>query len=249
MPIPHPVILVHGFTQTGASWAPVAPSLSAAGFDVHTPDVPVAPDLGAAATTLGRKCGAGTWMGYSMGGRIALHVALRSPPLVRALVLVGATAGIEDPVDRAARREHDEGQARMVERLGVGPFLDRWLAQPLFADLDPAVSGREARLTNSPATLAAHLRDLGTGTQEPLWSRLGELQMPVLVVAGQRDAKFVALGERLVEHIGGNASLELVRDAGHACHLERPDAFVATVLPFLEQARDQSASPTASSTP
>jgi 2-succinyl-6-hydroxy-2,4-cyclohexadiene-1-carboxylate synthase len=183
-----------------------------------------------------------------MGGRIALHLALQTPRLVDALVLVGATAGIDDPVDRATRRESDEGLAALVERVGVDAFLDRWLAQPLFAGLDPAAAGREERLANPAGVLAAHLRRLGTGTQAPLWSRLAELEMPVLVVAGERDQKFTALGRRLVAGIGSNAELALVAGAGHACHLERPEGFAAAVVPFVA-AVGQSASPMASSTP
>ena len=247
------MILVHGFTQTGASWAPLVPAVASAGFDVHTPDVPTASSLDAAATALGRDEGAGWWVGYSMGGRIALHLALQTPELVRGLVLVGATAGIDDPVDRAARREADEGQARLVERVGVDAFLDGWLAQPLFAGLGAATDGRATRRGNPPATLAAHLRNLGTGTQEPRWSQLGALSMPVLVMAGERDHKFAAVGRRLVAAVGANATLALVPGAGHACQLEQPDAFLAILLPFLEQTRSpapaQRASPAASSTP
>src|SRR3954447_11376487 len=245
---PSPAVLVHGFTQTGASWDALVPRFAAAGLNVRTPAVPAAADLADAADELGRRCGRGAWVGYSMGGRIVLHLALAEPALVDAMVLIGATAGIDDPVDRATRRESDEGLAVSIEQHGVEPFLDRWLAQPLFAGLTDATAGREARLANPPALLACHLRNLGTGSQEPLWDRLPELEMPVLIVAGERDHKFAALGRRLVAGIGSNADLAFVRGAGHACHLERPDEFAATVVPFLVGV-GQSASPMASSTP
>jgi 2-succinyl-6-hydroxy-2,4-cyclohexadiene-1-carboxylate synthase len=243
------VTLVHGFTQTGASWGEIAARLEAAGFSVTTPDVPAARDLWEAAGALASGDRRGHWIGYSMGGRIALHVALASPGRVERLVVVGATGGIDDPVDRATRRASDEGLAAMAERVGVAAFLDHWLAQPLFATLPPEGQGRAARLANSPELLANHLRRLGTGSQEPLWPRLAELAMPVLVVVGERDAKFTALGNRLVAAIGDNAALAVVPDAGHACHLERPEAFVDIVVPWLQAGAAHSASPTASSTP
>jgi len=225
------------------------PLFEATGLAVQTPTVPTGPDLPSAAAELGRRCGRGAWIGYSMGGRIALHLALQAPALVESLVLVGATAGIDDPIDRATRRETDEGLAASIERTGVEAFLDGWLAQPLFATLDPAAAGRASRSTNTSAVLASHLRCLGTGTQQPLWHRLHELAMPVLVVAGELDHKFATLGRRLVGSIGTNAELAVVPDAGHACHLERPDAFAAAVLPFLQAEEAQSVSPIASRTP
>ena len=220
------LVLVHGFTQTGESWQPIVDRL--AEHEVVAPDVPVADALWSTAELLAEQCGAGAWIGYSMGGRLALHVALVRPELVERLVLVGATGGIDDEDERAARRTADEELARSIESGGVEPFLARWLAQPLFAGLSEAGPRQLER-----AVLTASLRRLGTGTQEPLWDRLSALTMPVLVVAGQRDEKFTALGQRLVDTIGDNATLALVPDAGHACHLEEPDGFVEVVRPFL----------------
>jgi 2-succinyl-6-hydroxy-2,4-cyclohexadiene-1-carboxylate synthase len=227
------VVLVHGFTQTGRSWAPLVAGIESAGHDVVAPNVPADQGLWAAAAALAAECGSGTWMGYSMGGRLALHVALSQPEAVGRLIVVGATGGIDDPIDRSARREADEARAVKLERFGVDAFLDEWLAQPLFAGLPADAAGLEARRANSAATLASQLRLLGTGAQEPLWDQLPSLSMPVLVVAGERDAKFTELGTRLVDAIGGNASMVLVPRAGHACHLERPDAFLAAVIDFL----------------
>ena len=229
---------MHGFTQSGRSWAPVLPALEAAGIrsadvEVVTPDVPDGAGLADVAATLAAQCGEAAWLGYSRGGRIGLHVALARPDVVERLVLVGATAGIDDRIDRATRRETDEGWAALVERVGVRAFLDVWLAQPMFAGLPPEATGIEARLENTTARLAQQLRTLGTGSQQPLWGRLHELDMPVLVVAGERDAKFTALGVRLVAAIGDNASMRVVAGAGHACHLEDPHGFAAAVVPFL----------------
>jgi 2-succinyl-6-hydroxy-2,4-cyclohexadiene-1-carboxylate synthase len=183
-------------------------------------DAPVA-SLWDAADQLAEH-GAGTWIGYSMGGRMALHLALAHPDRVEALVLVSATAGIDDSDERRARVASDEALARRAEEIGAASFVDEWLARPLFAGVPPVPRSDDA------AAMAGHLRLAGTGTQEPLWDRMGELAMPVLVVAGERDAKFVALGARLATSIP-HATLEVVPGAGHAVPFERPDAFVAVV--------------------
>jgi 2-succinyl-6-hydroxy-2,4-cyclohexadiene-1-carboxylate synthase len=227
------VVLVHGFTQTGRSWDPFLPALEAAGHEVRAPDVPVGTNLWDTAGRLADAGGTGHWVGYSMGGRLCLHVALAHRSAVRRLVLVSATGGIDDPGARARRRAADEELAGAAERDGVDAFLERWLARPLFAGLAPEAAGLEERRSHTAPALAAVLRLLGTGSQEPLWGRLGELAMPVLVVVGERDAAFTALGRRMVEGMGTNASLAVVPGAGHACHLEQPAAFLDAVLPFL----------------
>jgi 2-succinyl-6-hydroxy-2,4-cyclohexadiene-1-carboxylate synthase len=173
------------------------------------------------------------WIGYSMGGRYCLHVALSHPEQVRRLVLVSATGGIDDEHERARRRQGDEALANRVEEIGVEAFLQQWLSQPLFATLPPHAAGIEARLDSTASGLASSLRLAGTGTQDPLWDRLGTLAMPVLIVAGELDHKYVQLGRRLVEAIGDNAELAVIDGAGHACHLEQPDRFLALVAPFL----------------
>ena len=174
-----------------------------------------------------------------MGGRLALHLALARPDLVQGLVLIGATAGIEDQPERAARRAADEQLAAELERDGVALFLERWLAQPLFASLPPEAAGLDDRLRNTAAGLASSLRLAGTGTQQPLWDQLAELSMPVLVVAGERDDKFSAVGSRIAEAIGPNATFALVPGAGHACHLEQPDEFLRVLRGWLLGVRRQ----------
>jgi 2-succinyl-6-hydroxy-2,4-cyclohexadiene-1-carboxylate synthase len=174
------------------------------------------------------------YVGYSMGGRLCLHLALARPDLVEGLIVLGATAGIDDPGERAARREADEALAADLERGGLDAFLDRWLANPLFAGLDPASAGLDDRRRNTVRGLAQSLRRAGTGTQEPLWDRLGELTVPVLVVAGERDEKFAAHGRRMAGAIGTSATFATVPGAGHPAHLEQPAAFVAILLGWLD---------------
>ena len=234
------VVLVHGFTQTLRSWDPLAARLAArrsvARVDLpgHGGSAPVRLDFVETTAALGAVGGQAAYVGYSLGGRLCLRLALDRPDLVTALVLLGASPGLADPAERAARREADERLAATIERDGTAAFLDRWLAAPLFAGLRPAPADLAARRANPPEGLAAALRLLGTGVQDPLWDRLGELRPPVLLVAGADDVKFAALAEDMADRIGAAVEVALVPGAGHAAHLERPDAFVALLRPFLD---------------
>jgi 2-succinyl-6-hydroxy-2,4-cyclohexadiene-1-carboxylate synthase len=236
------VVLVHGFTQTLASWGRVGERL-VRGREVVRVDLPghggsggVRVGFEQAAGLVGAAGGGGTYVGYSLGGRLCLRLALDRPDLVERLVLVGASPGIADPVARAERRAADEALAGEVERDGVAAFLDRWLAGPLFATLPAGAAGRAERLANTPEGLAYALRRLGTGVQEPLWDRLAGLRPPTLLLAGERDAKFAALAHQMANAIGQAARVAVVPGAGHAAHLERPAATAALLEAFLAAA-------------
>jgi 2-succinyl-6-hydroxy-2,4-cyclohexadiene-1-carboxylate synthase len=238
------VVLVHGFTQTLAALGAVAERLPA-GWEVVRVDLPghggsgaVRVGFGEAAGLVGAAAGVGAYVGYSLGGRLCLRLALDRPDLVRTLVLVGASPGIADPGERAARRAADGRLADELERDGVAPFLDRWLAGPLFATLPAEAAGRAERLANTAEGLAYALRRLGTGVQEPLWDRLADLRPPALLVAGERDPKFTALARRMAAVIGPSARVAVVAGAGHAVHLERPAELAALVEEFLDVHRD-----------
>ena len=231
-------MLVHGFTQTGRSWDRVAARL-AERHTVVTVDAPghgessgVRADVPAAAALLGAVGGPATYVGYSMGGRICLQLAVDQPELVRRLVLVSATAGIDDHAERAARRKADEQLAASIERDGIDGFLDRWLGLPLFATLPRDAAGLDDRRRNTADGLASSLRLAGTGAQEPLWDRLPELPMPVLLVVGALDEKFVAIAQRMTESVP-DATLAVIEGAGHSVHLERPDAFAGALDGWL----------------
>jgi 2-succinyl-6-hydroxy-2,4-cyclohexadiene-1-carboxylate synthase len=233
------VVLVHGFTQTSASWGPVADRL-ARRFEVVRVDLPGHGGPGAvevgfaeAAGLVGATGGPAAYVGYSLGGRLCLRLALDRPDLVRALILIGGSPGIADAAGRAERRAADERLARRIERDGVAAFLDDWLAGPLFATLPAEAAGREQRLANTAEGLASALRRLGTGAQEPLWDRLGELRPPALLVAGERDPKFTGIAKQMAAAIGPAAQVVLVEGAGHAAHLERPAATAALLEEFL----------------
>jgi 2-succinyl-6-hydroxy-2,4-cyclohexadiene-1-carboxylate synthase len=168
--------------------------------------------------------------GYSMGGRIAQHVALAAPERIERLVLLATTAGLADEAERAARRADDERLAAFADGATIEQFADRWAAQPLFAGTPPAAARiwRDDLLRNDPRALAAVLRAMGTGAMAPLWERLATLTMPATVLAGAGDPKFVALGERLAAALA-KAELVVVPGAGHGLPREAPDAVVAAL--------------------
>jgi len=186
-------------------------------------------ELGA---SLARLTGSGVLVGYSMGARMALHASLDPACTLKALVLISGTAGLADPDERAARRRADNALADRIEAIGVPAFVEEWLAQPMFATLPPGADRRVERRTNTAAGLAASLRSCGTGAQESLWGRLGEITIPTLVMAGTLDPKFAELGRQLTETMTSGRFVE-VQGAGHSVHLEAPEEFANAVADFL----------------
>ena len=236
-----PIALLHGFTQTAACWGLFSDKLSAT-HSVVAIDLPghggsgeVRADLEQTTALVASSIERSIVIGYSLGGRVALHLALGHPQLVERLVVIGATGGLDSEEERAERRASDESLADHLEDIGVDAFLDEWLSQPMFASLTVEQLFRELRATNSASGLASSLRLCGTGTQESLWSRLGELTMPVLVIAGANDEKFTRLGYRLVESIGTNASIQLIENAGHSAQLENPIATASAITKWLSE--------------
>ena len=176
-------------------------------------------------------------LGYSMGARIALHLAVAAPERLSALVLESGSPGLADPADRATRRASDEELAGRIEREAIAAFVDGWEKLPLFASqqtLPPDMRKRlrMQRLQNSPTGLANSLRGMGTGAQESLWERLAQITAPTLIVAGGLDRKFGLIAREMAKGLP-RAELELVHDAGHAVHLERPEVFDRLVMKFV----------------
>jgi 2-succinyl-6-hydroxy-2,4-cyclohexadiene-1-carboxylate synthase len=250
-----PVLLLHGFTGCVSAWGEevrgalctrnrlVAVDLLGHGES----DKPIAARRYALDNTVCDLCEVldqlsierAVWVGYSMGGRIALGGAVRRPDRVSALVLEGASPGIPDESGRRERAASDDALARMLEAQGLERFVERWLDQPLFRTqkrLGPEQLGRmrELRLRNAPAALAACLRGLGTGMQPSFWEQLAEVRVPVLLVAGELDEKFRRIAETMQRTLP-RAQLEIIPEAGHTTHLEQPEAFVSGVQGFLEK--------------
>lgn len=214
--------LVPGFTNTARTWEPVERGLPVE-WDVQTIDVPDGLDFVETADALAHRGGPATWVGYSMGARLCLRLALDNPTSVPALVLVSGSPGIAAAGAREARLAADERQAQELERDGVDAFLERWLDQRLFETLPrEAAMLDDRRLGNTVRRLAHQLRALGPGAQEPLWDRLAELAMPVLLVAGGYDRAYSETAQRMRTAIGSNAEVVILPRAGHAVHLEQP---------------------------
>jgi 2-succinyl-6-hydroxy-2,4-cyclohexadiene-1-carboxylate synthase len=234
------VVLLHGFSGTGRAWDGVAERLQREGYRPLAPDLP---GHGEAADSERPISFAGCVRhvlasgperfvlgGYSMGGRIALHVALSAPERVSRLVLVATSPGIANQAERAERQRADRGLADELERIPFEDFIERWRRQPLFAE-DPPEVGERARADqrrNRPDAVAAALRGIGTGEMEPLWERLPELAMPVSVVVGERDAKFRAIGERMLGLLPD--ARMLVIPGGHGLPLENPEGVAQTIV-------------------
>jgi len=175
-------------------------------------------------------------VGYSMGGRMALYFALAHPDRIRRLVLESASPGLRTEAERAQRREHD---ARLADRLRDEPFpvfLKFWYDQPLFASLaeDPKRLKDlvDKRLKGDPRALALSLLGLGTGSQPSLWDKLPTIAFPTLLIAGEKDRKFEAIGREMAA-VCAAARLTIVEGAGHNVHLECPDRFAELIGEFL----------------
>lgn len=235
---PIEVTALHGFTQTGGVWEEIA---QLSGLGAVVPDLPGHGSawpadttwrgaLDAVATVLGPK--PTTLVGYSQGGRVALGVALDRPGSIRHLVLISASAGLSDPEARAERRRSDERLADEIGALGAERFIDQWLAQPMFDSLRKLRSeewqarDRLRRLVSDPAGLAAALRGYGLGAMPDLTDRLGALAMPVTILAGERDERYVDHAVTLAEHIP-HADLRIAPGVGHAVPAEAPELVAA----------------------
>jgi 2-succinyl-6-hydroxy-2,4-cyclohexadiene-1-carboxylate synthase len=247
-----PLFLLHGFTGNAQSWLPVFDDLSRA-HHVHAIDLighgnSAAPedrsryaydraidDLAAVLDELGIERAA--WLGYSLGGRLALGMAIAHPGRVSALILESATAGIRNERDRTHRRASDEALANRIEEHGIEAFVAEWESLPMWSSQQSLArqilaAQHEQRLANSSIGLANSLRGMGQGAQPSLWDRLGEIRVPALLVAGALDTKFAGLAGQM-HHGIPDAEFELVPGAGHAVHLESPRQFAEIVREFL----------------
>jgi 2-succinyl-6-hydroxy-2,4-cyclohexadiene-1-carboxylate synthase len=227
-------VLLHGFTQTGRLWGRFGDLLAAdhtlvavdlpghAGSDGIRGDLEATADLVHSAVSAAIGDTPCDLLGYSLGARVALHVAIGTDMGLRRLVLIGATGGIEDTAARNRRREADEAMAATLEASGdLDGFIERWVNGPMFARLADAAQTDERR-RNSSAGLASSLRLAGTGTQEPLWDRMGDLSVPLLALAGTNDPRFEAHALRLTRTAPDGVT-SLIPGGGHAVHLAQPD--------------------------
>jgi 2-succinyl-6-hydroxy-2,4-cyclohexadiene-1-carboxylate synthase len=232
------LVLLHGFTHTGASWNRVRVGLgegyASAATDIrgHGSASGIEPvDLdGVRADLAALPPDRYGLVGYSMGGRLALHVALAMPERIERLVLIGASPGIASAQERDARRRADEALAARLERMSLEEFALQWANTPVLAGLSEDVRAdvHADRLRNTTSGLARALRGLGTGALPSLWDRLAEVRPPVTLVVGARDTKFRRLAGQMQAQLP-QARVAVVDGMGHAVHLEAP-AQVARIV-------------------
>jgi 2-succinyl-6-hydroxy-2,4-cyclohexadiene-1-carboxylate synthase len=226
------VLFIPGFMQRGDAWRPVAELL---------PERYPSRVLDHAEHSFeGRlreidEADADVLVGYSLGGRLALRAALRSPGSFTAVVLVGSTAGIEEGPMRAQRAEADEKLASWIEAMPIEDIVALWERQPLFADQSEALveAQRPGRLSQDPRSLALLLRTAGQGVLDPVWDELHSFELPLLAIAGARDDGYSAAAKRIAS-VAPNARAAIVEDAGHAPQLQQPEAVASVIAEFLD---------------
>lgn len=248
-----PLMLLHGFTGDGTTMSILASQLE------HHAEV-IVPDLvghgrsGAPVdeeqysvdamtshlVTLADKLMDGSFhlVGYSMGGRVALTFACRYPDFLRSLTVIGASAGLANETERAARREADQRMAATIESDGLEAFVDQWMANPLFATQarlgdEFLAASRAQRLGNSPTGLMHSLRTASTGVMAPLHADLEDCNVATTFVVGAKDSKFIAIAVELAA-LMPSAAIAVIENAGHAAHLEQPDAVAEIIRAQLD---------------
>lgn len=243
------VMLLHGFTGSSKTWAPFIKKWEK-NFRVLTVDLP---GHGKTETKTGRsmeKCCDDLkqlcdhldiktihLVGYSMGGRTALSFAMIYPEMVSSLLLESASPGLDTEQDQHARIQRDEQLAKKIEAEGVDAFVNFWEKLPLFqtqTELSPQKQQtiREERIGQTKKGLAQSLRSMGTGSQPSWWGKLAVLNVPVLLLAGDQDEKFMAIHENMAKRLP-HADLVVAEQAGHAIHVERPAFFDRIVNEFF----------------
>ncbi|MFN2173691.1 MAG: 2-succinyl-6-hydroxy-2,4-cyclohexadiene-1-carboxylate synthase [Candidatus Promineifilaceae bacterium] len=249
-----PLVLLHGFTGCGQSWKNLDDSISSQ-VRCITLDLPghgqtessskperyaierTAEDVIALADELDLE--RFSLLGYSMGGRLALYLAIHYPERINALILESASPGIADLDERKKRQEWDYALAERIESEGIRSFVDWWEKLPLFASQTAVLEERRARLrqerlNNNISGLANSLRGMGTGSQPSLWSKLPDLELPTMLLCGELEEKYVRINREMAKAIP-NSKLVIFQDAGHNIHFEQPEAFAETLSHYLRR--------------
>lgn len=229
---------VHGFTQTSQSWKPLLANLRSPLCSqlIDAPGHGLSHDgtrtLWESARDIVEAMNTGTLVGYSMGARMCLHAALLNSSKITSLILMSGTAGLRSDEERSQRVQSDSQLADRIEAIGVEAFISEWLQQPIFASLSLIDSDVADRLRNTSQGLANSLRYAGTGSQNSLWDELHKITVPVLLIVGARDTKFVQLAQEMHSLIP-NSTLCVIPEAGHSVHLEKPLLVAAEIDSWL----------------
>ena len=242
-----PVVALHGFTHTGAQFEGLAGLIPRR---IVAPDLPghgQSSDIGTGLDTVIASIaevieaiGSGPLpvIGYSQGGRLALQLALDRPRTVQSLVVISAGAGIEDDEERAARATADADLAESIRSEGTEAFLSSWTTSGMTSTthLDLTVRSRDLaiRRQNTAEGLARALTGYGQGAQPSLWSSLPKLDMPCLLIAGDRDGKIRVTTSAMAEALP-DARKRVIRSSGHNPLLDQPEALAEEISAFLHR--------------
>jgi 2-succinyl-6-hydroxy-2,4-cyclohexadiene-1-carboxylate synthase len=251
------LILLHGFTGSSQNWKPLLPSLTSHcqiltldilghGRSASPPDptryhmAQVAADIVTLLNLLTDQ--PAHLLGYSMGGRLALYLAVHYPERFASLILESASPGLKTDAEREERCQQDNTLANRIEREGIEAFVNFWESLPLWdsqKQLSPEIRAklRQQRLQNNASGLANSLRGMGTGVQPSLWQNLPDFHLPTLVMTGELDKKFMGIAQEMMPLLP-QANHVTAHDAGHTIHLEKPTQYTQTVVSFLKNAVD-----------
>ncbi|WP_067725658.1 2-succinyl-6-hydroxy-2,4-cyclohexadiene-1-carboxylate synthase [Oceanobacillus damuensis] len=246
-----PVVMLHGFTGSTATWRPFVEEWVKIGYQVITIDLPGHGKTDTGSPRSMENCCADLYalfqslelepfhlLGYSMGGRTALSYAMFYPETVRSLMLESTSPGLAGEEERKVRKENDEMLARKIVREGVSSFVDIWQDLPLFSSQKSLSEEkqemiRSERLSQSAEGLAESLLSMGTGSQPSWWDQLGNLEKPVLLIVGELDQKFVEINKKMQKQLK-SGNMIVCEHAGHAVHVEKPESFDRIVTEFME---------------
>ena len=244
-----PIVLLHGFTGSQATWSTFVSKWKDK-FQLITIDLPGHGQTVTGTTRTMETCSDDLrqlfdhlklapfhLVGYSMGGRVALSFAMLYPQCVSSLILESASPGLHSEHEQKQRVVNDEKLAQRIETEGITSFVNFWENITLFDSQRklPNViqqSLRKERLAQSKRGLARSLRGMGSGSQPSWWDKLPELTKPVLLIVGQLDEKFVKINE-IMEKSLSRADLSIVKNVGHAIHVEEPEKFGKLVVAFI----------------
>ncbi|MYL40017.1 2-succinyl-6-hydroxy-2,4-cyclohexadiene-1-carboxylate synthase [Virgibacillus salexigens] len=243
-----PLVLLHGFTGSRNTWKPFIQSWKN-NWTCITIDLPghgkttgsvssmeaCCVDLHALFNYL--KLNKFHLLGYSMGGRTAITYAMLYPEMISSLLLESTSPGLKTAEERRQRKEKDNYLAVQIEEKGIDWFVNYWEKIPLFQSQQKLPNSqqqiiREERLSQHASGLADSLRTMGTGVQRSWWEELSSFSKPVLLIAGENDQKYCKLMKVMDKHFE-YACLQIISEAGHAIHVEKPKIFGKIVNEYI----------------
>lgn len=244
-----PIVAFHGFMGAGVDFEPFS---DACGLDIEAPDLighgafqcddPVHYSLDAQLEHWFDRIPKGSVLiGYSMGGRLAMQFACRHPEHLSGLVLIGATPGISDPDERVKRQKWDASQADRIRELGIEGFYNEWQRLPIIAtqqriDTETRRKMKDSRLAQHIEGLANSMFYFGTGTMPDCWNALPDMNLPILLMVGEEDAKYLGIASRMMKRLSEECTeCAVLYGAGHCAHLEAISESAHTLKQWLKR--------------